>query len=158
MNYATKRSSNIDLSLANDIYKLENGFLIGVPPFSLLGLFTMAFRKCIFYDGDIGKCGLSSARPKEKDTELCKLVYPVSSHGCSLRIDLETITELDLVLNRGRICDHKDDDTICPKHRFSLGIYWKPGKSCRHTAHPTGKKAAGCRSGSVALCRTLGGV
>lgn len=88
-------------------------------------------------------CGFSARYP------LIKEVIPLLSCTRDVRVHLKKVkvssssvlSEAELILLRAGIFDKEGEGvTVCPKHRDSLGLSWRPSRLCKHPMHPEGKK------------------
>ena len=59
-------------------------------------------------------------------------------------------TEWELIaLHAGLFDDVDQEITICPTHRFKLGLDWKPSRKCQHPLHPAASKRQPRRDRSI---------
>ena len=68
----------------------------------------------------------------------------IESHLSTIHLSTETITECELILARlfDLLQSNISDLLICPKHRHSLGKYWKQKRPCQYPTHKgSGNKA-----------------
>lgn len=90
-----------------------------------------------------GSCGHSRG--------ITELVRPaecndsVASHLSSCHLSRESLTENELILARAGVFElpsaKVSDLFICPKHRHTLGKFWKQRRPCQYPTHRGGKKA-----------------
>lgn len=92
------------------------------------------YKQCQFYDDK--KCGLYQSFSKELSL-LCELNEPVKLKGVK-----KIYTESELITNRCTFLNMIVDPNklICPKHRYSFGIYWFHGNSCQYPEHSGTRK------------------
>ncbi|KAL9954031.1 hypothetical protein ACROYT_G041519 [Oculina patagonica] len=90
-----------------------------------------------------GSCGNSRGI-----TELVRLGDcndSVVNHLTSCHLSRENLTEHELILARAGVFElppsKASEMFICPKHRHSLGKYWKQRRPCQYPTHRGGKKA-----------------
>ena len=95
-----------------------------------------------------GSCGNSRGI-----TELVRLGDcndPVVNHLTSCHLSREKMTEHELILARAGVFELPPSKGgkmfICPKHRHSLGKYWKQRRPCQYPTHRGGKKAIKSRN------------
>lgn len=86
-------------------------------------------------------CG--SSRNTESHVLLSECNADISAHLSSCHLSkCGDVTEADLIMARagirGMLAKQLTRITICPKHRHSLGRFWRAPKSCQHPGH-TGK-------------------
>ena len=97
----------------------------------------ITYDSCIFKG--IKSSGISGFVPREKHlVKVTELNNCISSHCKKLRITVpHDFSEADLIFNRSGIrrenCN--ENDVICPKHRYSLGIYYQPSRLCLFPEH-----------------------
>ena len=99
---------------------------------------TEDFQNCVFKS--ISCYGLSGFVPKEKEAVLLTSIEKdIQTHCKKLKIKQPPgFTEVDLVCNKGgvdRWILHEETSAACPKHRYSLGIYYGPPVTCKHPSH-----------------------
>lgn len=64
----------------------------------------------------------------------------IKQHGIDLGVDLSAFNERSLIMNRMGVPDICEDNVmICPYHRYSFGVFWRPSSVCQSPYH-TGKK------------------
>jgi len=115
----------------------------------------MAYRSCIFYNGNHGICGPFLPRTAHSLTSIASLNNDVANHAADLKIPI-TLSESQLVLNRSILTEVPEGAEICPKHRYRLGINWRPSNICMHPKHSDEKKTVSClRSCGYELCSKL---
>lgn len=105
------------------------------------------------------QCGISPYYP-ENDIILLKNCHrSVQTHLSALHlndIEKELDNECKLICRRVGIFAELGNYTVCPFHRYSLGIYWRPASRCSHPSHTGKGKAEGNRQGvSVAASHHL---
>ena len=73
----------------------------------------------------------------------------ITNHLNTCHLSRETLTESQLILARAGIFDFPvskfSETMICPKHRHTLGKYWKQRRPCQYPTHKGGKKAVKTR-------------
>jgi len=83
------------------------------------------------------ECGLSPRFPSIKECipiSSCKL--NIETHLKALHLSKNAVeTEGELILLRAGIHDGGSEMTTCPKHRQTLGIYWRRSRKCAHPFH-----------------------
>jgi hypothetical protein len=95
---------------------------------------------CKFHD--LNTCG-KGKHGREKIVKVVELGDNTENHFNDLKVDYSNISikylkEQHLIENRsGRLLSEVDE--ICPKHRETFGIYWKPSIVCQHPEN-IGKK------------------
>ena len=76
---------------------------------------------------------------KKEAALLTSIEKDIQTHCKKLKIKQPPgFTEVDLVCNRGgvdRWILHEETSAVCPKHRYSLGIYYRPPVTCKHPRH-----------------------
>ncbi|CAC5417586.1 unnamed protein product [Mytilus coruscus] len=93
------------------------------------------------------KCGLTPYFPKETKVLLLKYCQRnLKSHLSSYYID-DISTEYNLICHRVGIFAEIDSYSVCPYHRYSLGVYWKRLSKCTHPEHTGKGKPEGNRQG-----------
>ena len=86
-------------------------------------------------------CG--SSRDEENHVVLSECKADISAHLSSCHLSkCRNITEAELIMARAGIrgisATQLTHITICPRHRYSLGKFWRAPKTCQHPWH-TGK-------------------
>jgi len=86
-------------------------------------------------------CG--SSRDKENHVVLSECNADISAHLLSCHLSkCGDVTEVELIKAREGICGMSATQTtritICPRHRHSLGRFWRAPRTCQHPGH-TGK-------------------
>jgi len=108
---------------------------------------THKFSECVFYER--GKCDFFHNKKGNIHQELVSLSAlngDVHQHGLYIGVDLSSFTERSLVMNRMGVSDICDDNNkICPYHRYSYGLFWRPSTLCQSPYHD-GKKPKGTHS------------
>jgi hypothetical protein len=67
----------------------------------------------------------------------------VHQHSLHIGVDLSGFTERSLIMNRMGVSDICDDnDVICPYHRYSYGVFWRPSTLCQSPYHDDKKPKA----------------
>ena len=88
-------------------------------------------------------CGSSRGTDEFVSVEQCS--DDISVHLASCHLSRQDISERDLILARAGLFGLNEKQIaklrICPKHRQSLGKFWRPPRSCQHPEH-TGKLTA----------------
>lgn len=116
------------------------------------------WNNCIFLH--TGKCNKYSGRTGAKGYDIqtfSTLNADVKAHMSSLQIPYDSqLNEAMLVLNRAGLCtnDVSDDMQVCPYHRFSLGVKWKPSQRCQHPLH-SGRQSTSIRHAHLQLAATV---
>jgi len=60
----------------------------------------------------------------------------IHQHSLNIGVDLSTYTERSLIMARLGVTDIcTEDEVICPYHRYSYGIYWRPSTLCQSSYH-----------------------
>ncbi|CAM1331324.1 Uncharacterised protein r2_g4032 [Pycnogonum litorale] len=95
---------------------------------------TSIMDTCIFESTE-STCGVFS-RKKLVGTFLVEdLKDSMNEYLCKISVKMDSIlTEAELIGNRGKRT-LQPTDRVCAKHRYSLGLYWKPPKICLHPLH-----------------------
>ena len=74
----------------------------------------------------------------------------ITSHLNSCHLSRENMTEYELILARAGVFElplaKVNEMMICPKHRHSLGKYWKQRRLCQYPMHRGGRKATKSRN------------
>lgn len=70
----------------------------------------------------------------------------ITSHLNTCHLSKESMTEYELILIRAGIfqspsLSEVNEMMICPRHRHSLGKYWKQRRPCQYPTHHGGRKA-----------------
>ena len=95
-----------------------------------------------------GTCGNSRGVKESVRLEDCN--ESITNHLNTCQLSRETLTESQLILARAGIFDFPvsklSETMICPKHRHTLGKYWKQRRPCQYPTHKGGKKAVNVRS------------
>ncbi|CAG2204934.1 unnamed protein product [Mytilus edulis] len=89
------------------------------------------------------QCGTSSHYQNELSlVKLFDCNRDISGHLHSLRLPTgqnqtkcDTQTEGQLISRRAGVFDYNRNLSICPKHRYDLGIYWRPRTTCQFPGH-----------------------
>ena len=106
---------------------------------------TSCFLSCLskYY----GTCGNSRGVTESVRPEDCN--ESITNHLNTCHLSRETLTESQLILARAGIFDfpvsNLSETMICPKHRHTLGKYWKQRRPCQYPTHKGGKKAVKTR-------------
>ena len=94
-----------------------------------------------------GTCG--DSRGVSEPARLGDCNDSITSHLNSCHLSRESLTEYELILARAGVFDlplsKVNEMMICPKHRDSLGKYWKQRRPCQYPTHHGGKKAVKSR-------------
>ena len=111
---------------------------------------------CIFKNlSDCGDYKWSKKTTYKDLVQLKDLDNDISPHFGSLHLSTEEtkgISERFLVNNRaGNTEPGPDNALVCPKHRFRLGIHWRPKGICQHPNHVQSRKKVSVRSIPVNL-------
>lgn len=88
------------------------------------------------------ECGLSARFPSIKEClpiAACKLDVQAHLKGLHLANDVVQ-SEGELILLRAGIHDGGEKTTTCPKHRQTLGLYWRASRNCAHPLHGSSKR------------------
>lgn len=88
-------------------------------------------------------CGTSTKSTKETNfIPISSCTRNVKPHLCRLNVSQSSISsEKDLILARAGLFEEEGNSlTICPKHRDTLGLQWKPTKKCNHPLHRDSKR------------------
>ena len=95
------------------------------------------FSECVFHKR--GKCDMFWSKKGDIRQELVSLSMlngTVYQHSLNIGVDLSAFTERSLVMNRMGVSDICDDnDMICPYHRYSYGVFWRPSSLCQSPYH-----------------------
>ena len=69
----------------------------------------------------------------------------ITTHLNACHLSRESMTEFELILTRAGVSElplpKVNEMMICPKHRHSLGKYWKQRRPCQYPMHHGGRKA-----------------
>ena len=69
----------------------------------------------------------------------------ITTHLNTCHLSREIMTEFELILTRAGVFElplpKVSEMMICPKHRHSLGKYWKQRRPCQYPRHHGGRKA-----------------
>jgi hypothetical protein len=104
------------------------------------------YAGCTFHD--LNNCG-KGKNGEERLINVLQLQNKTEDHFKNLRVGYSNIQlsywkEQHLIENRsGKLLSEVDE--ICPKHRETFGIHWKPSTVCQHPEH-TGKKTKAART------------
>ncbi|CAG2196656.1 unnamed protein product [Mytilus edulis] len=94
------------------------------------------------------KCGLTPYFPKETEVLLLKYCQRnLKSHLSSYFINDDISTECNLICHRVGIFAKIGSYSVCPYHKYSLGVCWKRRSKCTHPEHTGKGKAEGNRQG-----------
>lgn len=97
---------------------------------------------CSFNLSSGSVCGPS--RGLEEYVKLSSCNDDICAHLLKCHLSRECVSERDLILARSGMLDlsesQLDEMIICPKHRHSLGQFWRPLKTCQHPLH-SGKQS-----------------
>ena len=109
---------------------------------------SSSIRKCSFFGVAKIECGES--RGKEEVIPLKECNSDISNQLRSCHLSRANVTEYDLILARAGIFDlpleRVSEMTICPKHRYNLGKYWRPLKTCQYPGHEGRKISLHCKN------------
>ena len=90
----------------------------------------------------IAKSDCGASRGHEKSFPFKDCNENVNAHPVSCHLSKERLTEKDLILARAGLFSLSEMQietmSVCPKHRHSLGRFWRPPRSCQYPGH-TGK-------------------
>ena len=93
----------------------------------------------------IAKSDCGASRGYEKSFPLNDCNEDVNAHPVSCHLSKERLTEKDLILARAGLFSLSEMQietmSVCPKHRHSLGRFWRPPRSCQCPGH-TGKSTS----------------
>ena len=93
----------------------------------------------------IAKSDCGPSRGCEKSFPLKDCNEDVNAHPVSCYLSKERLTEKDLILARAGLflLSEMQIETmsVCPKHKHSLGRFWRPPRSCQYPGH-TGKSTS----------------
>lgn len=104
---------------------------------------------------DKSKCTTSPYFPNENSLVYVKNCRRnIKNHLKSCNIG-DIASEGHLICYRAGVFSLFGDYTICPFHRYSLGIRWKKKSSCSHPSHSTTAKAEVGRSITLSMSRHL---
>lgn len=102
---------------------------------------------------DKSKCTTSPYFPNENSLVYVKNCRRnIKNHLKSCNIG-DIASEGHLICYRAGVFSLFGDYTICPFHRYSLGIRWKKKSSCSHPSHSTTAKAEVGRSITLSMSR-----
>ena len=96
------------------------------------------YVSCSFKTYCSSPCGLSSKEPHlKKYVPLVSCKRDITSHLTQLKVArLSVKSERELILARaGLFTEEREDMTICPLHRATLGLQWRPTRKCNHPLH-----------------------
>ena len=103
----------------------------------------MSSKLCYFNAVLKSDCGAS--RGLEGLTFLRECNEDVGMHLVSCHLSKESLTERELILARAGLYSLSETQikkmSVCPKHRHSLGRFWRPPGTCQHPDH-TGKSTS----------------
>ncbi|CAF4535520.1 unnamed protein product [Rotaria sp. Silwood2] len=98
---------------------------------------TQKFSECVFHKR--GKCDVFRSKKGDIHQELVSLSMlngSLHQHSLDIGVDLSSFTERSLVMNRMVVPDIcNDNDMICPYHRYSYGVFWRPSSLCQSPYH-----------------------
>ena len=93
----------------------------------------------------IAKSDCGASRGYEKSFPQKDCIENVNVHPVSCHLSKERLTEKDLILARAGLFSLSEMQietmSVCPKHRHSLGRFWRPLRSCQYPGH-TGKSTS----------------
>jgi hypothetical protein len=102
------------------------------------------FSRCIFYRE--GKCNVylrQKGKLQQELVQLSMLNEDIRRHSVNIGVDLSAYTERSVIMLRMGVVDVcNDDDLICPYHRYSYGIMWRPSTLCQSPYHNKKKPKA----------------
>lgn len=98
------------------------------------------------------ECGSSTHYPNDQSLVcLSQCDRDILGHLSSLKLgsgqnqaDVDVPSEGHLIARRAGLFNYNSSLSVCPRHRYNLGIYWRAKKTCQYPSH-TGK-ARPCRS------------
>ncbi len=100
--------------------------------------------RCVFYKE--GKCNIylrQKGKFHRKLVPLSMLNEDIRQHSVNITVDLSEYTERSLIMSRMGVVDIcSNDDVICPYHRYSYGIMWRPSTLCQSPYHNKKKPKA----------------
>ena len=76
-----------------------------------------------------------------------KTQLDIDTHLATLKMGTYNVAKYD-ILNEKYLIENQtgktlnDNQDTCPKHRFTLGIYWKSSNKCQHPEHKSFKKTS----------------
>lgn len=94
-------------------------------------------KGCSFFG--FGRISCGEARGVNEVWNLVDCVDNISGHLISCNLSKSELSESQLILARAGLFDVTQDQQqpmlICASHRFKLGRYWRPLRSCQYPAH-----------------------
>ena len=108
---------------------------------------TDVYAGCLL--SNFGSCGPYLPRNEKELVPLKTLNNAVSDHFACLGIKAlnQNCFKHDITAEKGLVCQRanlskkvSEDGLICPKHRYTYGIYYRPSKLCLHPEHVSTKK------------------
>ena len=103
---------------------------------------------CSFFGN--GKITCGESRGKVDVISLIECVDDVTYHLKSCHLSRVKVTEYELILARaGNFHLSLDEITklaVCPKHRYNLGKYWRPLRTCQYPQHEGRKTTFHCKN------------
>ena len=107
----------------------------------------MSSKLCSFHA--IVKCDCGASRGLETLFLLRDCNDDIGGHLVNCHLSTESLTETDLILARGGLSSVTESQietmSICPRHRHSLGKFWRPPRSCQYPGHKGKLTAVGGR-------------
>ena len=103
-------------------------------------------------EGEINTCSFAekvnfpcgNSRGCSETVRLVDCCDDVSAHLAKYHLVKSKVTESELILARSGYFDISDTQKkcmwICPKHRHSLGKFWRSATPCQHPLHKQGVK------------------
>ena len=111
--------------------------------------------KCSISNFSATQCSLSKMYPKELTTvKLIDCKKNIITHLSKLKILNNIESEGHLIAARTGIFCPSLKLTVCPHHRYSLGIHWRPNTKCSypdHTGDAKPYRAVGLQMSQVIL-------
>jgi hypothetical protein len=108
---------------------------------------THKFFECVFYER--GKCNVFHSKKGDIHQQLVSVSMlngDLHQHSLKIGVNLSSFTERSLIMNRMGVSDIcSDNDMICPYHRYSYGLFWRPSTLCQ-SPYRDSKKPNGTRS------------
>ena len=92
---------------------------------------------CSFFG--IGSISCGEARGVSEVWKLSDCQVDISNHLASCGLSRSKLTESELILARAGLFNLSSEQenamTICASHRFKLGRFWRPLRSCQYPDH-----------------------
>ena len=112
---------------------------------------------CSFASHSNSTCNFSARFPGKNDFfPLSSCTKDIKSHLRQLKVAQTSVSsERDLILARVGLFDRDGNDmTVCPKHRATLGTWWRPTLKCYHPLHGN-KRRKPERGASLQMCKDI---